>query len=220
MDIEGLGEAAVEQLVSLGLVNNYADLYSLYKQKERLIVIDRWGEKSTRNLLDAIERSKKQQFHRVLFALGIRHVGAGVAQVIAEHFPSIEALENATEDDLQAVSAIGPRIAGSIVHFFGEKHNRAIIGRLTHAGVKLNASSSSKRGKLAGMTFALTGTLPTYSREEAKRIIEEQGGKVASSVNKNVQYVLVGENAGSKLAKARQLSLKTLSEEEFIAMIR
>ena len=220
MDIEGLGEAAVEQLVGLGLVRTCADLYSLHSHAGKLIELDRWGEKSTQNLLDGIEKSKKQPFHRLLFALGIRHVGAGVARTIVDSFPSIDELMDSSPEKLQSVSMIGPAIAESISHFFGEKHNREIIRKLNDAGVTLAAPRTTTRGNLSGKTFVLTGTLPTYSREEAKRMIEERGGRVASSVSKNVHFVVVGEDAGSKLAKARELGIPTISEKEFTAMIR
>ena len=220
MDIGGLGEAVVEQLVSLGLVKSFADLYTLYRHKDTLVALDRWGEKSTQNLLDAIERSTKQPFHRVLFALGIRHVGAGVAQLVADHFPSIAKLQDATEEDLQTVSDIGPKIAESIVNFFREKHNREVIRKLKGAGLTLEMSASRERGKLSDTTFVITGTLPTYSREEVKQLIEQHGGRVASSVSKNVTHLLVGEDAGSKLAKAKQLGIPVLSEEELVALLR
>jgi DNA ligase (NAD+) len=220
MDIEGLGEAVVDQLAGLGFLRNCADLFVLYKQKAKLIALDRWGEKSTQNLLDAIQESKKRPFHRVLFALGIRHVGAGVAQLLAEQFPSIESLSNAAEDELRTVSGIGPKVAESVIHFFLEKHNREMLRRLGEAGVTLRSTTSRKRGKLSGLTFVITGTLPTYSREEAKRHIEANGGRVSSSVGKNVNYLLVGEDAGSKLAKAKQLGIPQISEEEFNSMIR
>ena len=219
MDIEGLGEAVVEQLVQLGLVRSYVDLYSLHTHKETLVGLERWGEKSVQNLLEAIERSKKQPYHRVVFALGIRHVGQGVAQVIAESFPSIDTLQTATEEELQTVNAIGPKIAESILHFFKEKHNREIIKELKKAGVTLRASTRKPGGKLNGKVFVLTGTLPSYGREEAKHLIEEHGGKVASGVSKNVDMVLAGEDAGSKLQKAKQLGIRVVSEEEFLKMI-
>lgn len=219
MDIEGLGEAVVEQVVGLELVKNYADLYSLKKHRQTLVELDRWGEKSTQNLLDAIDKSRKQPFHRLLFALGIRHVGAGVAQTLAENFSSMTALQSADIEELQNVPAIGPRIAQSIVHFFADKHNREIVRRLKDAGVTMTASRP-KGGKLTGKTFVLTGTLPTYSREEAKSIIELHGGKVASGVSKNVQYVLAGEDAGSKLAKAKSLKIPVINEDELNRMVR
>ncbi|MFN0159576.1 MAG: NAD-dependent DNA ligase LigA [Bacteroidota bacterium] len=220
MDIEGLGEAAVEQLVGLGLIKNYADIYSLHKHKESLVSIERWGEKSAQNLLDAIEQSKKQQFHRVLFALGIRHVGTGVAQLLSEHFDSIDALAEADEEALQSVSGLGPRIATSVKHFFAEKHNREIIKKLKGAGLTLTATTTRTRGTLSGKTFVLTGTLPAFSRDEAKRIIEQHGGKVASGVSKNITYVLAGEDAGSKLAKAESLGIAIINEKEFQRMIK
>lgn len=219
MDIQGLGEAIVDQLVSLGFVRSYADLYTLYNHKTALAALDRWGEKSTQNLLDAIEASKAQPFHRVLFALGIRHVGAGVAQVLAENFSSIDALQDATQADLQAVLAIGPTIAESILHFFGEKHNREVIKKLRAAGVTLASPALRKTGALTGLTFVLTGTLPSYSREEARRLIEQNGGKVASAVSKHVTHVLAGEDPGSKLTKAKQLGIPVLSEDEFRKML-
>jgi DNA ligase (NAD+) len=219
MDIEGLGEAAVEQLVSLGLVKNCADLYTLKERRSALTALDRWGEKSTGNLLDAIEESKERPFHRVLFALGIRHVGAGVARVLADQYASMKALQEASEEELQSVPAVGPTIAESLVHFFGEKHNNDIIRRLQQAGVRFTGRSKPA-GPLTGKTFVLTGTLPTYSREEAKRMIEERGGAVTSGVSKNVHYVIVGEEAGSKLAKAKQLGIPLLTEKEFLAMVK
>lgn len=220
MDIEGLGEAVVEQLVGLGWVKNCADLYSLHKHRKEMIELDRWGEKSTQNLLDAIEESKKRPFPRVLFALGIRHVGQGVAQLLTENFLSIDKLQAANEEDLQTTNGIGPQIAESVVRFFKEKHNRDLIKRLQDAGLTLTATTSKKKGKLSGLTFVLTGTLPTYSREEAKQLIEKNGGKVASSVSNNVQYVLVGDDAGSKLDKAKKLGIVTISEDELTMMIQ
>lgn len=219
MDIEGLGQAVVEQLVGLGLIKNYADLYSLHKHKQILVSLDRWGEKSTQNLLDAIEESKMQPYHRVLFALGVRHVGQGVAQMIAGSFPSIYALQKATEVDLQSTNGIGPRIAESIVHFFGDRHNQEIIKKLKTAGVTLEVTQKKAAGKLTGKVFVLTGTLPTYGREEAKKLIEENGGTVASGVSKNVNAVLAGEDAGAKLQKARQLGIQIISEQDFLKMI-
>ena len=220
MDIEGLGEAAVEQLVNLGLVKNCADLYSLHKSRKTLVGLERWGEKSTQNLLDAIEGSKKKPFDRLLLALGIRHVGAGVARLLAEQFSSIERLRDATIDDLHAVPAIGPKIAESVVHFFEEKHNREIIKRLKDAGLTLAMRQRQGKGRLAGKTFVITGTLPSFSREEAKRRIEESGGRVASAVSKQVDYLVVGEDPGSKLAKARELAIPTISEDELRTMLR
>jgi DNA ligase (NAD+) len=220
MDIEGLGEAAVETLVTMNLVKNVADLYALQAKKKTLVAIERWGEKSTQNLLDGIAGSKRQPFHRVIFALGIRHVGAGVAKVLAESYPSMDALSAATEEELHLTPQVGPKIAESIVHFFADRHNREIVRRLKEAGLMMTGASRAKKATLVGKTFVLTGTLPSYTREEAGRIIEENGGKVVSSVSKNTSYVLAGEDAGSKLTKARSLGITVLSESEFKKMIR
>ncbi len=220
MDIEGLGEAAVEQLVSLGLAKNIADLYALRDRKKQLVALERWGEKSTQNLLDAIEASKKQPFHRVLFGLGIRHVGAGVAKVLAASFPSIGALQDATEEELRSTSQVGPTIAESIVHFFADKHNRDTVRRLTHAGCTMSAAGARRGKALKGKSFVLTGTLPGRTREEATALIEEHGGTVSSSVSKNTSYVLAGDAAGSKLAKARSLGVKVIDEADLLRMLK
>jgi len=219
MDIEGLGEAAVEQLVSLGLVRDAADLYDLHEHRATLVGLERWGEKSTQNLLDAIAGSRTRPFHRVLFALGIRHVGAGVARVLADHFPTMERLQAARQDDLQSISTVGPQIAASVLHFFADEHNRRMLKRLAQAGVSMTAAPA-RRGALQGKSFVLTGTLASFPREEARRLIEEHGGTVAPGVSKNVTYVIVGEDAGSKLEKARKLGIPTLTEKEFLSMIR
>ena len=219
MDIEGLGEAAVEQLVTLGLVKNVADLYQLEKHRITLSGLDRWGDKSTANLLEAIAQSKKQPFHRVLYALGIRHVGAGVARTLAASFPSMAMLRETTGEALQTVPAIGPAIAESVVHFFSEKHNREILRRLEKSGLTLAGSAAPATGPLSGKTFVLTGTLPTLSRDQARAFIESHGGKVASGVSKNVQYVVAGEDAGAKLERARALNIAVVSEADLKKMI-
>ena len=220
MDIEGLGEAVVDQLVQLGFVGNVSDLYYLHRNRDKLIGLERWGEKSVQNLLDGIEHSMERPYHRVLFALGIRHVGAGVAQVLADNFPSIDRLAGVCEEELQQIHEIGPRIAESIVHFFREKHNREIVERLRKAGVRLSADIEKVFGALADKTFVLTGTLSSMSREEAKELIEAGGGRVASGVSKNVDYVIVGAEAGSKLDKARSLGIELWNEEKFLSMVR
>jgi DNA ligase (NAD+) len=219
MDIEGLGEAAVEQLVTLGLVRNCADLYLLRRHRAALVGLERWGEKSTQNLLDAIEQSKQQPFHRVLYALGIRHVGAGVARVLVDSYRSMDALRKATLEELQEISSVGPRIAASVLHFFADRHNREILARLHEAGVSL-ASAEQASGRLAGKRFVITGTLPALSREEAKKLIEAAGGVVASAISAKVHYCVAGEDAGSKLDKAKKLKIPILSETQLRAMIR
>lgn len=218
MDIEGLGEAAVEQLVELGLVCNCADLYTLRRHEAELVKLERWGEKSTRNLLDAIERSKDRPFPRVLFALGIRHVGAGVAGLLARHFPDMQRLSSASAAELETVPGLGPRIAGSVTGFFAEPHNRTIVRRLAEAGVTMHAAAPPG-GALNGKVFVLTGTLPTLTREEAKALIERHGGTVASAVGAKVHFVLAGESAGSKLAKAKALGIPVIAEEDLTRMI-
>jgi DNA ligase (NAD+) len=220
MDIEGLGEAAVDQLVSLRLVHNAADLYTLHRHRATLVALDRWGEKSTQNLLDAIEASKGRPFQRLLFALGIRHVGAGVAGLLAEHFPSMEALQSAGAEHLQAISGLGPRIAESIGHFFAERHNTELLRHLKQAGLTMEGARPRRgTGPLSGKTFVLTGTLPSLTREEATALIERHGGTVTSSVSKKVQFLLAGEEAGSKLARARALAIPVISETDLQQMI-
>ncbi len=221
MDIDGLGEMVVEQLVENGFIRNYAELYSLQKQKDELLKLERWGEKSVQNLLDAIEKSKSQPFHRVLYALGIRHVGAGVAQLLAEHFHSIEQLQAASYEGLESTHEIGPKIAESTVRFFRDRRNGDILERLRKAGVRLEATSKElkRRGPLAGKTFVLTGTMPSFSREEAKALIEREGGKVSSSVSSKTDYVIVGEEPGSKYEKARSLGIPTLDENGFKKLV-
>ncbi|HEX9657128.1 MAG TPA: NAD-dependent DNA ligase LigA [Bacteroidota bacterium] len=220
MDIEGLGEAVVDQLVALKLVNNVADLYSLHDHRGQLTELDRWGEKSVANLLEGIEKSKEQPFHRTLFALGIRHVGASVARILADRYDSVEMLQRASEEDLQEISGVGPRIAESIVHFLRDKQNSAMIRQLRKAGVVFASQAKSDGGRLSGKQFVLTGTLTSCTREEAKALIEGNGGVVASTVSKKIHYVVVGKDAGSKLQKARSLGIPTLSENDFLTMVR
>jgi len=221
MDIEGLGEMVVEQLVEEGFVKNSSDLYYLHQRKNDLLKLERWGEKSVENLLHAIEKSKEQPFHRVLYALGIRHVGTGVAQLLAEQFHSLDELKGASFEDLRSIHEIGPKIAESIVHFFKDRKNLEIIERLRKAGVRLEVGEKDlkRKGPLAGKMFVLTGTLSTMTREEAKARIEELGGKVGSAVSSKTDYLIVGEEAGSKLAKAKALGIELLSETEFLKMV-
>lgn len=221
MDIEGLGEAVVDQLVSLGFVHSYADLYELHKKRSELVNLERWGEKSADNLLLAIEASKQRPFTRVLFALGIRHVGASVAQLIVNEFRSMEALMNASYEELQSIQGVGPRIAESIRRFVEDKHNQKIIERLKKAGLQFEEKQrrSVKQSPLMGKTVVLTGTLSSFTREQAKQKIEDLGGHVASSVSSKTDYVIVGADAGSKLDKAKKLGVQTLEEEEFTKLV-
>ncbi|MBI1806931.1 MAG: NAD-dependent DNA ligase LigA [Ignavibacteria bacterium] len=220
MDIEGLGEAVVDQLVDKKFVKSVADLYHLHKHREELIALDRWGEKSVQNLLDGIEQSKQRPFHRVLYSLGIRHVGSSIAPVLVEHFPSIDALMKTTLDELQSVHEIGPKIAESIIHFFQNTHNRLLIERLRKAGLSLSAEKKKLNGKLAGKTFVITGTLSSMTRDQAKELIEGQGGRVASGVSKQVDALIVGEDAGSKLEKATTLGIELWDEDRFLKIVK
>lgn len=221
MDIDGMGEAAVDQLVELGFVRNCADIYDLYKKRGELFKLERWGQKSVQNLLDAIEESKKRPLSRVLFALGIRHVGEGVAQLLVKHFRSLDEIFKARRAGLEEVQGIGPQITESIALFFADSHNRGVVERLRKAGVQFEekANQKSRPTVLAGKTFVLTGTLSSMSREKAKERIESLGGKVNSSVSSTTDYVIAGDDAGSKLKKARQLQVKTLNEQEFLRLV-
>lgn len=219
MDIEGLGEAVVDQLVSRGYIQNFADLYDLRPKATKLASLDRWGEKSVTNLLAAIDASTSRPFPRVLFALGIRHVGAGMAQLLVKHLTSVDAIMSARREDLETIPGIGPRIADSVYRFFQDKHNRALVERLRRTGLQMRERRSALRTPLAEKTFVLTGTLSTLSREEAKALIVSLGGVVASSVSKKTDYVVAGEEAGSKLQKARDLGIRTINERDFLALI-
>jgi len=219
MDIEGLGEAVVKILLEKEFVKNYSDLYELHKRKDELVQVERWGEKSVQNLLDGIETSKSKPYHRVLYSLGIRHVGSAIAQKLTEQFSSIDALGKASEEQLLEIEDIGPKIAESIVHFFRDEYNQNIIANLQNAGLRFTSEKKSRDGKLVGKTFLITGTLVQYSRDEAKDIIEANGGKMLSAVSKNLHYLLVGESPGSKVEKAKKTGVTILTEKEFLAMI-
>jgi DNA ligase (NAD+) len=221
MDIEGLGEAIVDKLVTLGFLKNYADIYDLHKHKAKLVRIEGFGEKSVQNLLNSIENSKKQPFHRVLYALGIRYVGSETAKLLADAFGSIDKLMNASVERISSVYGIGPRIAESVYKFFHDERNLELIKRLKEAGLNFEVKPEEKaKKKLAGKTFVFTGTLKNFTREEAKEKVEELGGKVSNSVSRKTDYVVVGENPGSKYDKARQLGVKIITEEEFLELIK
>ena len=221
MDIEGLGEAVVDQFVHLGLLKNCADLYDLHSSQETLLSLHRWGKKSAQNLLDAIEESKTRPFSRVLFALGIRHIGASIAQLLVDNFMTIEQLIAATETDLQSLQGIGPQIAESVVRFFADIHNQRIVNRLKKAGVQMLEKKKHTRTsqQFFKKSFVLTGTLSTLTREEAKRRIESLGGKVVSSISKKTDFVIVGSEAGSKLERAKTLGILLLDEQKFLNML-
>ncbi|MAO64022.1 MAG: DNA ligase (NAD(+)) LigA [Balneola sp.] len=218
MDIEGLGESVVDQLVSEGLIQTYADLYDL--QKEQIIELERMAEKSAQNLINAIEKSKDQPFERVIYALGIRFVGKTVAKDLAKAFKTMEKLQSVSAEELEAVDSIGPRIAESVVEFFSNKKNQAIVRRLGEHGLQFEKEEDEQASSIfEGKKFVLTGSLPSYTRKEATDLIEKHGGKTASSVSGNTDYVLAGESAGSKLDKAQKLGVEILDEETFRNMI-
>ncbi|MCS7314155.1 MAG: NAD-dependent DNA ligase LigA [Bryobacterales bacterium] len=218
MDIDGLGEALVEQLVDRGLVRSVADLYRL--KLEDLVALERMGKKSAEKLLRNIEQSKQQPLPRVLTALGIRFVGERTAQFLAEAFGSLDAIAAADVETLQGVPEVGPRVAQSVYDFFREPRNRELVERLREAGLQFEYRAERRRGgPLEGLTFVLTGTLPTLTREQARAMIEAAGGKVTGSVSKKTDYVVAGEEAGSKLAKARELGIKVIDEAALRRML-
>ena len=217
MDIDGLGSAIVEQLIAAGLVRSAADLYTL--PREKVEALERMGDKSTDNLLRAIEKSKENDLSRLLYALGIRQVGAKAAKVLAQHFGSLDKLRAATVEELTEVPDIGEITAKSIVSWFAQPQSQDLVERLRTAGVNFESLDQPVSDTFAGKTFVLTGALTRFTRDEATKAIEARGGKAASSVSKKTTYVVAGENAGSKLKKATELGIPVLSEEEFAAML-
>jgi len=218
MNIDGMGDALVNQLTERGMVKNVADIYKL--TKDDLLRLERMGEKSAQNVLGEIEASKKLPLERVIFGLGIRFVGERTAQFLAEHFGSMDALMNASAEDLEQVNEVGPRIAESIVEFFAEPKNRELVKRLREAGLTFTGKKKERGTKLAGKTFVLTGTLARLTRDEAKKLIEDAGGRVSGSVSKKTDYVVAGTEAGSKLDKAKELGVRVISEEEMQELLR
>jgi DNA ligase (NAD+) len=219
MDIEGLGESLIDLFVEKEFLKTYSDIYKLKNSKDDLVAIDRLGEKSISNLLDSIERSKEKPFDKVLFALGIRYVGAGAAKKLAAHFKSLDLLVGATEEEITEVYEIGESISKSVSKFFSDSHNKNIIEELKKAGLKFSFVDAKTiftgDNFFKGKTFVLTGTLSSFTREEAEEKITNFGGNVTSSVSKKTDYVLAGEKAGSKLDKAKTLGIKILDEIEF-----
>lgn len=214
MDIAGLGPAVLAQILTSGLIRDPADLYSL--RYEDLVGLERLGPKSAQNLLGAVEASKKNSLSRLIFALGIRHVGERAAKILAQHYGSLEVLMGAREEELTAIPEIGPKIASSIVSFFTESQNRQVIDKLVKAGVNTRADMDrGAGGPLAGKVFVLTGALESFSRQEAQEIVERLGGRVSSSVSRGTDYVVAGEKPGSKYDKAISLAIPILDEKEF-----
>jgi DNA ligase (NAD+) len=217
MNIDGMGEAVVVQLMERGLVRSIADLYSLTSDK--LLTLERIGQKTADSLIAEIQRSKKAPLDRVLFGLGIRFVGERTAQLLADAFGSMDALLAATPEELERVQEVGPRVAAAVHEFFAEQRNRDLIERLRAAGLTFTAERRKRSAKLEGLTFVLTGTLPTLTRDEAKDRIEASGGRVSGSVSKKTSYVLAGDDAGSKLDKARELKVPVIDEAELLEML-
>ena len=217
MNIEGLGEAVVQQLLDRGLVRSVADLYAL--TEEQLVGLDRFAEKSARALLEQIAGSKRAGLARVLMGLGIRFVGERTAELLAQEFGNIDDLMNANAEQLERVEEVGPRISQAILEFFSTAANQALVKSLKAAGVDMTAEKKQRSAQLAGLTFVLTGTLPTLTRDEAKQKIEDAGGKTAGSVSKKTSYVVAGEEAGSKLDKARELKIPEIDEAGLLALL-
>ncbi|NOX16893.1 MAG: NAD-dependent DNA ligase LigA [Chlorobi bacterium] len=220
MDIDGLGESLINLFVDLGYLKSYADIYYLNEKREELISLERLGEKSVDNLLAAIEESKERPFAKKLFALGIRYVGSGAARLLAENFDSLDDLMKADSEKLEDIPDIGPRISESVKSFFSNEENLAVIKRLKDAGLKFEREKTETSDLFKGKSFVLTGTLPTMTREEAGELILKNGGTVSSSVSKKTGFVLAGEKAGSKLAKAEKLGVKIITEKEFLEMLK
>ncbi len=217
MDIEGLGKSLVDQLVEKKLIKSIPDIYFL--DFEKVMSLERMGKKSTENLFEEIEKSKKREFHRLIYGIGIRYVGEKTARILAEKFKSMENLMKANMDELMAINEIGEVVANSVVNFFKDEKNRKMIEDLKRAGVNMEGRYESASGNLSGLTFVFTGTLSSMSRNEAKEKIESLGGKVTSSVSKKTSFVVVGKDPGSKYEKAKSLGVKIIDEKEFLKLI-
>lgn len=221
MDIEGLGEALINLFVDLGYLKTYDQIYDLKNKRDELIQIERLGEKSIDNLLNAIEESKKQSFAKVLFALGIRYVGSGAAKKLTDHFLSIDEMMNASEEEITSIHEIGPSISRSVKNFFSDKHNIKVVQRLKAHNLNFKSEKKTVReSPFLGKTFVLTGTLSKFSREEAEEKISNFGGKPSTSVSKKTDFVLVGENPGSKITKAQALGVRIINENEFEKLLK
>ncbi|MCS7272746.1 MAG: NAD-dependent DNA ligase LigA [Fimbriimonadales bacterium] len=221
MNIEGVGDKWVQRLFELGYIKDPADLYTLHQHREALVQLERSGEKLVSNILNAIEKSKNNSLDRLIFALGIRHVGEHAARLLAEHFGSLDALMNATEEQIMQIHGIGPETAREVVEFFARPENRAVVEKLRRAGVRMEAERKERAAApFAGMTFVFTGELKSYTREQAEALVRELGGRATSSVSKLTTYVVAGPGAGSKLQKARELGIPVLDEQQFLEMLR
>jgi DNA ligase (NAD+) len=218
MNIEGVGPALIEQLLDNNLIEDYADLYFL--KQTHLKDLERMGEKSSQNVIEAVTASKEREFFRVLYALGIRHVGIGAARILAQNFDSIEEIKEASAAELEEINEIGPVIAASIVGFFQERHNNDLLSRLKQAGIRLEKEKGQENEKfLDSLKFVFTGSLNNYTRAEVKDLVEKAGGRAVSAVSSKTDYLVIGDNPGSKYDKAQELGVEILSEAEFKEII-
>jgi DNA ligase (NAD+) len=217
MDIETLGQALIEQLVDNGMVSTFADLYKL--QKAELQGLERMGSKSASNVIESIEKSKTRPLWRLITALGINLIGAQSAQILADNFSSLDALMKADLQQLETIDQVGPKMAESVYNYFREEKNLTVINALLAAGVKPSHETVARTDKLSGKTFVVTGILKKFSRHEAEAAIKQAGGKSSSSVSKKTDFVLAGENPGSKFQKARDLGITIIDEKQFMDMI-
>lgn len=217
MNIEGLGEALVQSLLDHGLIEDAADLYRLPEKRDALVNMERMGEKSVENLLAAIDATRQNPLHRLIFALGIRHVGERAARLLADHFGSMEAIEQASLDELMAIPGLGPKIAESVRSYFASPRSHQLLAKLRAAGVNMQGQkkAGAAEGPLSGMTVVVTGTLTRWGRKEVEELIQQLGGKASGSVSRKTSFVVAGEAAGSKLKKAQELGIPVLTEDEF-----
>jgi DNA ligase (NAD+) len=220
MDVDGVGEALIEQLINAGMIKNVADLYRL--TKEQLLTLERMGDKSADNVLAALQSSKQRPLANLFFALGIRHVGEGVAELLAERFDSIKSLANAKKEEIASIEGVGPTIAAAVAEYFAQQSNRELVEKLEQVGISGQSSAAVVKpvsNELAGKTFVLSGTLNLMDRTEAEKAIKQRGGKATSSVTKKTNYLVVGDKPGSKLAKAQELGITVIDESEFRLML-
>jgi len=219
MDIDGIGDKLCQALFDAGLVKDVSDLY--YLTQQQLLSLEKMADKSAANVLNSIEGSKNRPLPRVIFALGITHIGEETAELLAERFPSLDKLAKAPREQLEDIPSIGPKIADSILAFFRQGENKRIIDKLRKAGVKLEAEEvKSRELPLAGLEFVITGRLESLTRQEAEGRIKALGGKAGSDVTRKTSYVVVGADPGSKLARAQALGIKTLNEADFLQLLK
>ena len=220
MDIDGLGEKQIEQLFALGFIKDIADIYLLENYQQEMLSIERFGPKKIENLINAINKSKDNSLDKFIFGLGIRHVGSKASKNLTKYFDSIDSLKEAKVEDLVYIDDIGEIMAQSIVDYFNNPKHIDLIEKLKSLGVNPKADISNTSNKFSGLTFVLTGTLPTLTRDEASKLIEDAGGKTSSSVSKKTSYVLAGSEAGSKLKKANDLGITVIDEATFLEMLK